>query len=133
MWSKKLYDNIVAKVSAIDISGFVLIIQNNTDKLGIEKKIDDADKKIPDTNELVKKTDFNAKTSKIQYEIPSITGLAATSALHSVESKITELVSVLVKQTDYDTKISDTDIKYFTIFDHNKFTGEILDTNIKKD
>ena len=39
MWSKKLYDNIVAKVSAIDISGFVLIIQNNTDKLGIEKKL----------------------------------------------------------------------------------------------
>ena len=130
--SKKLYDNIVAKVSAIDISGFVLITQNSTDKLVIEKKIDDADKKMLDTNELVKKADFNAKISKMQDEIPNITVLATTSALHFVESKITDLVSVLVKQTDYDTRISDIDNKYFTTFDHNEFTSKILDTNIKR-
>ena len=36
MLPKNLHDNIVAKVNAIDISGFVLITQNNTDTLGTE-------------------------------------------------------------------------------------------------
>ena len=52
-----MYDKVVAKVNAIDISGFVLKTQYNTDKSGLEKKIDDADKKISDTSGLVKNTE----------------------------------------------------------------------------
>ena len=52
-----MYDKVVAKVNAIDNSGFVLKTQYNTDKSGQEKKIDDADKKISDTSGLVKNTE----------------------------------------------------------------------------
>ena len=50
-----VYDKLVAKVNAIDTSGFVLRTQYNTGKLGIVKEINDADKKIPNTGELVQK------------------------------------------------------------------------------
>ena len=53
-------------------------------------------KKIPDTSRLVKKTDYNAKITKIESTIPSITGLATNSALTGVENKIP--VSSLVKK-----------------------------------
>ena len=36
MLLQNLHDNIVAKVNAVDISGFVFITQNNTDTLGTE-------------------------------------------------------------------------------------------------
>ena len=39
-------------VNAIDTNGFVLKTQYNTDKSRLEKKINDADKNIPDTNGL---------------------------------------------------------------------------------
>ena len=41
---KVVYDKLVAKINAIDTSGFVLKIQYNIDESGLEKKIDDADK-----------------------------------------------------------------------------------------
>ena len=50
-----MYDKLVAKVNAIDTSGFVLKTQYNTGKWDIVKKINDTDKKIPNTGELVKK------------------------------------------------------------------------------
>ena len=56
-----VYDKSVAKVNVVDTSGFVFEMQYNADKLGIEKKIDDTDKKIPDSSELVGKTDYNGK------------------------------------------------------------------------
>ena len=39
-----------------------------TDKLSLEKKINNAGKKILDTHGLVKKTDYNAKISEIEAE-----------------------------------------------------------------
>ena len=56
---KTVYDKLVAKVSAIDTSGFVLKKQYTTDKSGLEKKVNGADKKIPDASGLVKKIDYN--------------------------------------------------------------------------
>ena len=50
-----MYDKLVAKVSNIDTSGFVLKTKYDTDKPDLEKKISDSDKKIADTNGLVKK------------------------------------------------------------------------------
>ena len=52
---KDVYDKLVAKVNSIDTSGFVLKTKYDTDKLELENK-------TPDTSDLVKKTDYNAKT-----------------------------------------------------------------------
>ena len=50
---KTLFDKWVAKVNAIDTSGFVLKTQYNIDKSGLQKKIDEAAKKKLDTSGLV--------------------------------------------------------------------------------
>ena len=39
-------DKLVTKVKATDTNGFALKTQYNTDKSGLEKIIDDADKKV---------------------------------------------------------------------------------------
>ena len=62
--------------------------------------------KIFDISGLVKKTDFNSKTSEVEGKVPSTSGLATKSALTAVENKIPD-VSRLVKKTDYNTKISE--------------------------
>ena len=91
------YDKLVVKVNNMDISGFVLKTKYKTDKSDLDKKISDADKKIPYTSKLVKKTDYNAKNSEIENKIPSISGLATNSARTAVENKIPD-VSNLVKK-----------------------------------
>ena len=45
----------------------------------------------------LKKTDFNTKVTEIEGKIPSISGLATSSALTAVENKIPD-VSILVKK-----------------------------------
>ena len=87
-----MYDKLVAKENNIDISGFVLETNFDTDKSELEKK-------IPDTSGLV----YNAKITEIESQIPSITGLATNSVLTAVENKIPN-VSNLVK-TQIMTKI----------------------------
>ena len=52
---KTEYNKLVAKVDNIDTIGFVLKTKYNTDKSDLEKKISDAEKKIPNTSDLVKK------------------------------------------------------------------------------
>ena len=52
---KTVYDKLVAKVNNIDTTGFVLKTTYDTDKSNLEKKVSDADKKNPDTSDLVKK------------------------------------------------------------------------------
>ena len=47
-----MYDELVSKVNNIDTSGFVLKTQNNMDKLRLEKKNNDADKRIIGLNML---------------------------------------------------------------------------------
>lgn len=51
-----MHDKLVNKVNAIDTIGFVSKTQYNTDKLDLEKEIDDADKTIPDTSALTSDT-----------------------------------------------------------------------------
>ena len=65
-------------------------------------------------NNLVKKTDYNAKISEIEGKIPNTTGLSTTSALTAVENKI-PIVNNLVKKPDYNTKVSESNKK---ITDH---------------
>ena len=91
--------NIVAKVKNIDTSGFVSKTKYDADKPELENK-------ILDTSEFVKKTDCAVKITEIKNEIPSISGLATTSALTVVENKISD-VSSLVKKTNYNTKFTE--------------------------
>ena len=69
-----------------------------------KKKISYAEKRIPDTSGLVKKTDLNSRIAKIESKIPSITGSVTNAALTAVKNKIPD-VSNLVKKTDYNTKL----------------------------
>ena len=82
----------VAKVNNIDISGFALKTKCDTDKSDLEIKICDADKKIPNISELVKRTDYNVTITEIASKISSITGLATTAALTVVKIKYLMLV-----------------------------------------
>ena len=54
-------------------------------------------KKVPNISTFVKKTDYCSKITEIESKIPSITGLATSSALIAVENKIPD-VSGLVKK-----------------------------------
>ena len=53
---KTVYDKLFAKVNNIDSSEFALKTKYDTDKLDLEKRISDEDKKNPDTSVHVKKT-----------------------------------------------------------------------------
>ena len=53
---KTVYDKLFAKVNNIDSSEFALKTKYDKDKLDLEKRISDEDKKNPDTSVHVKKT-----------------------------------------------------------------------------
>ena len=112
---KAVYEKLVAKVNNFGTKRFPLKTKHDTDKSDLEKNINDADKKDPDTRDLAKKTDLDAKITKIEGKIPSITDLAINSALTAIENKIPN-VSNLVKKTYSITKISEIETNY-----HNKF------------
>ena len=99
MLSKKtVYDKLSAKVNNIDSSKFVLKAKYDTDKSNLEKKISDADKKIPVNSRLVKKRDYDAKITETEIRILSISDLDANAALTGVESKIIDIISLIKKQ-----------------------------------
>ena len=52
---KTVYDKLVEKANNMDTTGFVLKTTYDTDKSDLEKKINDAQKKISDPSDLVKK------------------------------------------------------------------------------
>ena len=64
---------------------------------------------------LVKK----AKLTELENKIPDISSFATNAALTAVENKIPS-VSSLVKKTDYDTKITETE-KKLTDLNHDKY------------
>ena len=66
---KTVYDKLVAKVNNINTTGFDLKTTYDTDKSDLEKKISDADKKIPDTSDLAKKANLNAKITEVENKI----------------------------------------------------------------
>ena len=87
---KTEYDKLVAKADNIDTVRIVLKTTYDTDKSHLEKKIWDADKKIPD---------LNIRIKEIENKIPSITGLATTSASTAVENKIPDMSGLVTKTT----------------------------------
>ena len=88
---KTKHDKLVAKVTGIDTTKFLLKTRYEKDGSDFENKINKVDKKIPDVSDLVKKTDFNAKITKLECKIPNITGLATSSSLTAVENKIPDV------------------------------------------
>ena len=73
---------------------------------------------------------LNAKINEVTGKIPSIINLTTSAGLTTVQNKILN-VSDLAKKADYDAKISEMENKYFTTYDYNKFTNNILlDTKI---
>ena len=58
------------------------------------------------TNDVVKKTDYNAKITEIENKIPDTSNLATKTLLTTVENKISGIGN-LVKNTDYNAKITD--------------------------
>ena len=53
--TKTMHGKSITKVDNTDTTGFVLKTKYDTDKSDLEKKISDAEKKIPNTSALVKK------------------------------------------------------------------------------
>ena len=115
---KNKYDKLDTKVNVIDITIFVSKTKYEKDGSDFEDKINKVNKKIPDVSDLVKKTDFSAKITEVEGTIPSIVGLATSSALTAVENKIPD-VNNLAKKADYDKKVSDIE-KKITDHDHDK-------------
>ena len=138
---KTEYNKLVTKVDNIDATGFALKTTYDTDKSDLEKEISDAEKKIPNSSDLAKKTNSseNAKISEIENKISSITGLATNSKLTAFEIKIPN-VSNLVTKTDYNTTISDIEKKitnhshdkYITTPEFNKLTTENFEVRLGK-
>ena len=83
---KDVYDQLVAKISNIDTSDFVLKTKYDTDKTELEDK-------IPNVTDFVKE----AKLTELESKIPDISNLATKAALTTVENKIPD-VSNLVKK-----------------------------------
>ena len=107
--------NLNTKVDKLDIDKLVTVPVNLSKLTNVVKnevvkkteynaKIKIIEDKIPDITNLASKTILNTKINKVKNGIPSITGLATSSALAAVENKIPSIIN-LVKKTDYDTKV----------------------------
>ena len=86
-----VYDKLVAKVNSIDISGRVKKTDYNT-------KINEIERKIPNSNSFVKKTYYNTKITEIEGKIPDISGLATETALSTEENKIPSITGLVKKK-----------------------------------
>ena len=89
---KTVYNKLVTKVNNIDTTAFILKTKYDTDKSYLEKKISDAEKRNPNTNSLVTKTDYNSKITEIEGKIPSVSDLVKKkdypSNISEIESKV---------------------------------------------
>ena len=93
-------------ISHVDTSSLALktnlaILKTEADKLDIDKlvpvpvdlsKLSDVIK-----NDVVKKTDYNAKITEIENKIPGISNLAAKTALNTLENKIPDVSELATK------------------------------------
>ena len=85
---KTVYDKLTPKVNSIDTTRFVLKTMYDTNKSEIENK-------ISGTSGLVKKTDYNAKITEIEFNTLAADVFNARPAQAN-----------LITKTDFDTKLS---------------------------
>ena len=122
---KTVYDKLVAKVNNVDTNGSVLKTNYGTEKKSQKIKL------------LLHK--LNAKTTEIEGNIASISGLATNAALTEVENKLPN-VSNLVKKKEYDTKTNEIEKKltdhdhdkYIITAEFNKLSAEVFDARLKQ-
>ena len=109
----------IKNISNVDTSSFSLKTNLANLKTEVDKLDTDKSKPLPgdmsklsnvETNEVVKKTDYNTNITKIENKIPDTSNLATKTALTSVENKIPD-TSNLVKKTNYNTKITEIESK----------------------
>ena len=82
----------------VDLSKLTNVVKNEVvKKTEYNAKIKNIEDKTPDITNLATKTTLNAKINEVKSRIPSITNLASTTALTAVENKILN-VSSLVKK-----------------------------------
>ena len=98
---KKLYNQLVTNANAINTnipstSGLFTKTKYDSDKQGLEKIIENVDKKIPITSGLVQKTDCNTKITEIENKMLSIIGLVSTTAINTLLVLI-QLMLIMLK------------------------------------
>ena len=89
----------------------------------------------PGIRGLVTKTVLNTKIGEVENKIPGMNGLVTNSVFITKTGEVmNEILNVIyfVQKSDYDAKTTDVEGKYFTTADYNKFTSDILDTQIKQ-
>ena len=106
---------VIKNISRVDTSSFALKtnlanLKTEVDKLDIDKlvPVPVVLSKLSDVieNDVIEKTDYNAKITEVENKIPDFTNLATKTALNTVENKSPN-TSGLVKNTDYNTKITE--------------------------
>ena len=138
----------IKNISHVGTSSFALKtnlanLKNEVDKLDIDKlvtvpvdlsKLSDLVK-----NDVIKKTDYNAKIADIEGKIPDVTNLATKTALTAAENKIPS-ISILVEKTDYDTEITEIQNKlnnhnrnkYITTPKFNTLTADVFNARLSQ-
>ena len=138
----------IKNILRVDTSSFALKtnladLKTELDKLDIDKlapvpvdlsKLSDAVK-----NDVITKTDYNAKIADIEGKIPDVTNLATKTALTAVENKIPS-ISILVEKTDYDTEITEIQNKlnnhnrnkYITTPKFNTLTADVFNARLSQ-
>ena len=120
---KTVYDKLAIKDSVIvnkipSTSGLVIKRQNDLDKQGLEKLIEDFGKKISNTSGLVKKTNYNKKITEIENDISRVARLVTTTALNAkateIENEIPDITNLAATDA-LNTKSADVEIKYLRL------------------
>ena len=114
-------------------------MKSKEDKLDVDKLVPVPVDLSKLSNVVKSNASLNAKINEVKGEIPNITNLATTTALTVVENKIPN-VSNLVKNTDYNTKISEIEIKSnnhnhdknITTPEFNKLTAKNFSAKLKQ-
>ena len=95
----KLLNILKTKVNN-DATTLIHVSQYRTDKQNLEKKIRDADKKIPDTSGLVTTTVLKTKISEVENKIPDTSSLVTTTVSNT---KIGEVENKILDHSKYIT------------------------------
>ena len=118
-----------------DLSKLSNVVNNEVvKKTEYDAKIKNIEDKIPDISNLATKTNLNTKINEVKNEIPSITGLATTSALTAVENKIPS-INNLLKKTDFNTKVTEIENRMISLnrkIVSNKTKGISIEDELKK-
>ena len=104
----------------------------HTDKSELENK-------IPNTSGLVKKTEYDSKTSEIEVKILDDGTLVIQFALSTVENNIPS-INNLVKKVDYDTKVTEIQNKlnkhnhdkYITTPEFNTLANDVFNSRLAR-